>query len=181
MKKTIKMLAIFFLIIILLIFCSCKEKNAISHTSSDPLTTESTNLTADNQLVTDAERTSVLLRTVTASDDLDNVKSIAILDETCIVLSTLIDKEDMEFLQKYTYSHYRTDKRENWDEWLKNNSVLCLNVDTKTCGVSSLYLMQDGSIAIQQMCGDSEVPEISYDFYIADEEDKLTKEKLENF
>ena len=87
----------------------------------------------------------------------------------------------MEFLQKYTYSHYRTDKRENWDGWLKENSDLSLTVITKSLATTNLYLMKDGSIAIAQMCGDSEVPEITYNFYTADNDDIITKEKLESF
>ena len=164
---TTKMLAVLFSIILILSFCSCKAKDKIISTSSTPVATKNSR---------------TLLRATTASDDLDNIESIKILLDSCATGAPIItDKKDMAFLQSYTYSHYRSDKRENWDQWLKDNSVLCLNVVTKTYGESSLYLMQDGSIAIAQMCGDSEVPDISYDFYTTDKDDMLTKENLEKF
>lgn len=164
MKKTIKILAVLFSVAIVLTLCSCKSKDKIPETSSTSEITETSN---------------TLLSQLYANNDLNNIKNITISLSTCAVIPPLTDKDDMEFLQKYTYSHYRTDKRENWDGWLKENSDLSLTVITKSLATTNLYLMKDGSIAIAQMCGDSEVPEISYDFYMADKEYMLTKEKLE--
>ncbi len=60
------------------------------------------------------------------------------------------------------------------------NTIESITISDKIdTAFSNLTNMQDKSIAIQQMCGDSEVPIISYDFYTADEENQLTKEKLE--
>ncbi len=120
-----------------------------------------------------------LLRNMTASDDLNNIDSITVLDETCIAKPYPMDKDNIEFLQKYTYSHYRVTKKEYAEQLLKDKTEFGLKIITKTGEEIYLYIMQDGSIAIAQMCGDSEVPEIAYDFYTADKENRLTKEKLE--
>lgn len=121
-----------------------------------------------------------LLRNMTASDDLNNIENIKILSGTCATGAPVItDKNDLQFLEKYTYSHYRCTKKEYAEQILKDKTDFGLVVVTKTGEEIHLYVMQDGSIAKRQMSGDSEVPEISYDFYTADEEDTLTKEKLE--
>lgn len=120
-----------------------------------------------------------LLRNMTASDDLNNIDSITVLDETCIAKPYPMDKDNIEFLQKYTYNHYRVTKKEYAEQLLKDKTEFGLKIITKTGEEIYLYIMQDGSIAIAQMCGDSEVPDISYDFYTADKENQLTKEKLE--
>lgn len=120
-----------------------------------------------------------LLRNMTASDDLNNIDSIIILDKTCIAKPYPMDKDNIEFLQKYTYSHYRVTKKEYAEQLLKDKTDYSLEVVTNTGEKIYLYIMQDGSIAIRQMCGDSEVPEIAYDFYTANEEHRLTKENLE--
>lgn len=123
-----------------------------------------------------------LLRNMTASDDLNNIDNIKILSGTCATDAPVItDKKDLQFLQKYTYSHYRCTKKEYAEQLLKDKSNFSLEVVTKTGEKIYLYVMQDGSIATRQMCGDSEVPEISYDFYTADKDNTLTKEKIENF
>lgn len=171
-NRIIKLFAVLFSIVIVFTLCSCKVKDEISQVSSTPTTS------ADSQPL-DNNASNTLLSRMYADNDLNNIKNITISLSTCVALSPLTDKEDMEFLQKYTYSHYRTDKRENWDGWLKDNSDLSLTVMTENLVTTDLYLMKDGSIAIAQMCGDSEVPEISYDFYTADKADILTKEKLE--
>lgn len=165
MKKLIKLFAILFSLFIMLICCSCKTKDNVNIASSTPA---------------QKENSKTLLRVMSASGEIENIESITLLYEDGTTASQVINnKADMEFLQKYTFSHSRTDKRERWDEWLKENKNFCIKVDTKIQGAYQLYVMQDGSIAIQQMCGDSEVPEIAYDFYKADKENVLTKENFE--
>ena len=125
-------------------------------------------------------KNTTLLRNMTASDDLNHIESIKILSGTCATGAPVItDKKDLEFLQKYTYSHYRSTKKEYAEQLLSDKTDFGLEVVTKTGEKIYLYVMQDGSIAKRQMCGDSEVPEIAYDFYTADKENQLTKEKLE--
>ncbi len=122
-----------------------------------------------------------LIRRITADDDLNNIGGIRVISSSCTIGAPIInDTSDMKFLQKYTYSHYRTTKKELENQLLKDKTNYSFEVVTKNQSKYFLYLMQDGSIAIQQMCGDSEVSEISYDFYTADKEDMLTKEKLES-
>ncbi len=120
-----------------------------------------------------------LLRNMTASDDLNNIDSITVLDETCIAKPYPMDKDNIEFLQKYTYSHYRVTKKEYAEQLLKDKTEFSLKIITKTGEEIYLYIMQDGSIAKAQMSGDSEVPDIAYDFYTADKEYMITQEKLE--
>ena len=180
MKNAIRVFAVLFSILILLTFCSYKADDTTDLTSSTPQQAQSTNAPTNSQTVDDTIAKTLLHR-ISANEDINTIECITISDKTSTEFSSLINKQDMTFLNKYTYSHYRTDKRENWDGWLQENSILRLTVDTKSQGEYYLYLIQDGSIAIQQMCGDSEVPEISYDFYTADKENTLTKEKLESF
>lgn len=164
MKKTIKILAVLFSVAIALTLCSCNKKDE-TQLSSAPTTTQNSR---------------TLLRAMTASDDISNIEEIKILSGTCATGAPVItDKNDLQFLQKYTYSHYRVTKKEYAEQLLKDKTDYSLEVVTNTGEKIYLYIMQDGGIAIRQMCGDSEVPEIAYDFYTADKENTLTKEKLE--
>lgn len=172
MKKTIQILAVLFSVVIVLALGSYKANYETQLSSLTPEPKEIANNNSNNH---------TLLRTMSAIDEISNIESITILDETCIAVPLLTNKENMEFLQKYTYSHYRSDKRENWDGWLEENSDFSLKVNTKTQGEYCLFVMNDGSIAVAQMCGDSQVPEISYDFYTADKNDVISREKLEKF
>jgi hypothetical protein len=165
MKKLAKVFTLFFLIVIMFSFCSCKSKNKISTTSSIPTTTQNTR---------------TLLLAMTASDNLDNIGGIRIVSSSCTIGSPIIsNKNDMEFLQNYTYSHSRTTKKALEQQLLKDRTNYSFEVVTPNGSKYFLYLMQDGSIATKQMCGDSGVADISYDFYTADKKDILTKEKLE--
>ena len=172
MKKTIRLLAILFSAIILFSLCSCKTRENTDLTSSTSILKE-TSPNEDNS--TD---TQLLLRRISANGDLNTIESIIVREETCTDNAPFMDKENFDFLQKYSFSHTKTDKRENWYGWLKENSTLTLTVTTKTQGDYLLYLIQDGSIAIQEMCGDSEAPEITYEFYKAETQDVLTKENI---
>ena len=166
MKKTIKILAVLFSIALALTLCSCNKKD-ITQLSSTSTTTQNSR---------------TLLRTKTASDDISNIERIKILSGSCATGAPVItEKNDLQFLQKYTYSHYRSAKKENSEQLLKDKTDFSLEVVTKAETKFYLYVMQDGSIAIAQMCGDSEVPDIAYDFYTADKKNTLTKEKLESF
>lgn len=160
MKKAIKMFSILFFIVVALTFSSCKA----NRTSS-----------AHNNI----QNSDTLLRRISATDDLNNIENISILSGTDSNGAILTDKSAFEFLPEYTYSHTHSDRREIWDKRLTDATDVALAVSTKTCGIQYIYLINDGSIAIQVMCGDSEVPELSYDFYTADNDNMLTKEKLE--
>ena len=85
----------------------------------------------------------------------------------------------MTFLQNYTYSHSSTTKKALEQQLLKDKTNYSFEVVTQIGTKYFLYLMNDGSIATKQMCGDSQVSDISYDFYTADKNDTLTKEKVE--
>ena len=170
MKKVIKIIAALFSAIVILTFCSCKTKNNIDSVSTVPVSKDDSS-NVDNT-------TQTLLRRISANSDLDTIERIMICEETCTSVSPLMDKQNFVFLQKYTFSHTKTDKRENWPDWLKTNSTLTITINTKTQGTYSLYLIGNGSIAIQEMCGDSETPEITYEFYTAKDEDVLKKENI---
>lgn len=166
MKNVYKTLAVIFSIIAILTFCSCNANNDADSATSLPVLEE------------DSTIPQTLIHRISANDDLDTIESIIICEETCTSISPLMDKDNFDFLQKYTFSHTKTDKRENWNIWIKENSTLTLTVKTKTQGEYSLYLIGDGTIAIQEMCGDSEVPEITYEFYEAEKQDILVKESI---
>lgn len=163
MKKLFKIFAV--LLLIIFAFCSCKSNDKIPTTSSTPTTTES-------------KRT--LLLAITASDNLNNIGGIKIVSSSCTVGSPIIsNKSDMAFLQNYTYSHSSTTKKALEQQLLKDKTNYNFEVVTQSGSKYFLYLMNDGSIATKQMCGDSEALDISYDFYTADKKDTLTKEKIE--
>lgn len=172
MKKAFKLFALLFAIFTALTFASCKAKDDVGHTSSAPIVEQ------QNDDISNEQQT--LLKRIIVSQDLNAIKNITISDATNDSTATITDKDKMAFLQKYEFSKTLTDKRENWDVWLKENSTLNLLVDTTMQGEYNLYLINDDSIAIQEMCGDSEVPEITYEFYVAEEKDRLTKEILQN-
>lgn len=121
-----------------------------------------------------------LLHRITENDNIDDIGGIRVSSSSCTVGSPVInDKTNMTFLQKYTYSHYRTTNKDFANQLLKDKTNFTLEVVTKRQSKYYLYLMQDGSIAVEQMSGDSEVPDITYEFYTADKEHTLTKQKLD--
>ena len=83
----------------------------------------------------------------------------------------------MDFIKKYTYAGE-----------LPQNEMheLFKYPDTKTASLKAnggekfFHILSDGRIAIKTMCGNSGVPETerTYDIYTADNEYKLTEERL---
>lgn len=165
MKKLTKIFTVLFLIIIIFTFCSCKSSDKTPTTSSTPVTTKNTR---------------TLLLAITASDDLNNIGGIKIVSSSCTIGSPIISNtSDMAFLQNYTYSHSNTTKKALEQQLLKDKTNYSFEVVTQSGSKYFLYLMNDGSIATKQMCGDSQVSDVSYDFYTADKKDTLSKEKIE--
>lgn len=121
-----------------------------------------------------------LLNKISESDDLNNIVDISILSGMDSLNGVIITEESaFEFMKKYTYSHTDTDAGVHWDKKLADTVDISLAVNTKTCGIQYIYLMKDGTIAVEPQMSDNYYK--SYDFYRANEDDISTKEKLELF
>lgn len=125
--------------------------------------------------ITQAANEIPLIRTLTATDTVDAIKSFEIIHEYNPTPTEITDKNDLKFLEKYTYSHiYPSDKLHELFLFPNNYRIIIkLNASENT-----LYLMKDGSIVKQQMCGDSGVTDVPFEVYTADNQYMLTHEKL---
>ena len=167
------------LVIFTLILCSCTQNPDVPSSSGTIATQNEDILPSSDTNATQNSRT--LLLAMTASDDLNNIGGIRIVTSSCTTGAPVIsDKSDMKFLQDYTYSHSATTKKGLESQLLQNKTKYSFEVVTQSQSKHFLYLMQDGSIAIKTMCGDSEVQDVSYDFYTATEKNILTEEKIKS-
>lgn len=121
------------------------------------------------------ENKASLIRALTATDDVTAIQSFEIINEYSANPTMISDNNDLNFLKKYYYSHtYPTDELHKLFTF-PNNQIINVKVNDY---INTLYLMKDGSIAMQQMCGDSEVEEVSYEVYKADNQYMLDEERL---
>ena len=114
-----------------------------------------------------------LIRALTGTDDVSAIKSLSIVRNDTSV-TEITEKEDWEFFEKYTYFD-RISFAEK--EKLISNKLALIK-----CGFSegTIYLLNDGRIIKQEMCGDSGVPQEEGDFeiYKAEEKYTLNEQKL---
>ncbi len=116
-----------------------------------------------------------LIRTLTATDTVDAIQSFEITHEYSPTPTEITDKNDLKFLEKYTYSHiYPSDKLHELFLF-PDNYFITIKVSVSE---SKLYLMKDGSIVKQSMCGDSAVTDIPYEVFTADNQYMLNQKKL---
>ncbi len=121
------------------------------------------------------ENKASLIRALTATDDVTTIQSFEIISEYSANTTIISDNNDLNFLKKYYYSHiYPTDELHKLFTF-PNNQIINVKVNDY---INTLYLMKDGSIAMKQMCGDSEVEEVSYEVYKADDQYILDEKRL---
>lgn len=124
---------------------------------------------------TESDNIRPLMRTLTATDTVDHIQSFEIVHEYSPNATVITDKNDLKFLEKYTYSHiYPSDKLHELFLF-PDNCFITIEISGFK---SKLYLMKDGSIAIQQMCGDNGVTDIPFEVYTADDQYMLNRERL---
>lgn len=148
-----------FAMCIILLFClsACKTKQP----ANDSSTTDT------------VEQSVSLVRVLTATDDVKNIESFEIVhrygDPTEIT-----NKDDLKFLEKYYYSNVYEGELHELLTFPKNQRI-----NIKVNGYSNtLYLMDDGSIVISEMKGDSEVKETSFEVYKAESGYMLNSKNL---
>ena len=160
--KEMKRIFLFVLCIILLICLS-----ACSSSSSQ----QNSNLSE----ITQNSNEGTLIRALTATDTADTIQSFEITHEYNTNPTLITNKDDLKFLEKYTYSHiYPSDKLHELFLF-PNNYFITIEVNGFK---NKLYLMKDGSIAIKQMCGDSSITDVPYEVYTADDQYMLNQESL---
>ena len=98
-NKMAKILFVLFCILTILNLCCCKTNDKQLSSSASSLQNNDTN----SQPTENITPITSLLQTVSASDSLQDIKSIAVLDSSCIAVTTITDVNNMEFLQKYIY------------------------------------------------------------------------------
>lgn len=156
----------FVLIMVLGLFlglCSCKKAEPPQNNTSIESKTD--------------EYKPTLICNLTGTENLDDISDFIIGDTYGNEPIEITNKNDLDFIKKYTYAGE-----------LPHNEMheLFKYPDTKTAslkangGEKSFHILSDGRIAIKTMCGDSGVPETerTYDIYTADNEYKLTEERL---
>lgn len=151
-----KRIAIILVLCLCSLLCSC-HKTAPSQTDSTEQTT--------------------LIRSLTATEQIENIDSVEIHSEMCAEPILITDKKDLTFLQKYTADgDFPADRLHE----LYIYPPYCTLTVTVNGFEETLHLLEDGGIAKKVMCGDSGVPEAekSYEIYTADRKYRLTEERL---
>ncbi len=164
-----KLLALFICILLMLSTSACK----IFETELDD------NSSQDNQLQavfeSEIELDSNLLRALRGTNDITEIESLKIIYDNNSKEAVITDIKDWEFLKKYvdvdTVSYSEKEK-------LIASPKTSLLVIGRSEG--TIYLLNDGRIIIQVMCGDSEVKEEdrNFDIYKAEEKYMLSESKL---
>lgn len=143
--------------------CSCKKAEPPQNNTSIESNTD--------------EYKTTLIRNLTASENVGEIEKFEINYENSTGMVLVTDKQDLEFLLKYTYNgRFPTDRLHEVYVY----PPYCLLNATVNGSETSMYLLKDGSIVKKEMCGDSGVPESerSYEIYTSDNEYKLTEERL---
>lgn len=116
-----------------------------------------------------------LIRAISGTDETSDIVSMTIISEYGNGEVDITEAEDWEFLKEYTYdSPYPSDKYEELFTFPNTNIIqIKTNFDQET-----LYIMKDGRIVKQVMCGDSGVEERDYEVYLAKKKYLITEQRL---
>ncbi len=147
-------------LILCLGLCACQK--------SEPTESNKSNVNSSEEYKT------TLIRNLTASEDVSNIESFKIEYKNAAKAVFITNKDDLMFLKEYTYGgDFPTDRLHELYVY-PPHCLITVNESTK------LYLLEDGSIAKQVMCGDSGVPESerTYEIYTASEENRLMENKI---
>lgn len=126
-----------------------------------------------SELSSENDRT--LIRALTGSDDISLIENLSIIHHNNSAETKINNSKDWAFLKKYVY--FDTVSAEE-----RNNLIASSKTNLIKIGVSEQekYLLKDGSIIIQEMCGDSGVKEEdrNFEIYKAEEKYMLNEQKL---
>lgn len=121
------------------------------------------------------ENARTLIRALTGSDDASNINCLSIIPNNSSEEIQISNSNDWTFLEKYVYSNTIT--------YSEKNSM----VDSKKANLikygafsEQLYLLNDGVIIKEEMCGDSGVKdeERSFEVYKAEDKYMINEQKL---
>ncbi len=129
-----------------------------------------------NPITVKAENNGSLLLALTGTNDVTQIKGFEIIHKYGGVTTDITDTNDLIFLKEYTYSHEYPQKELHKLFAFPENQMIKVESDFQKH--QTMYLMKDGSIAIQTMSGDSGVTDVSYDVYTADKEYMLNEKAL---
>ncbi len=130
----------------------------------------------DNSSELSSQNSRTLIRRLTGTDNIQLIESLSILYLYSPETTAITENKDWTFLEKYAYSHIYPG--EELHELFTFPSKISI-IEIKYNGFENqVYLMKDGSIVIKEMCGDSEVDEVTYEVYKADEKFALNEENL---
>ena len=112
---------------------------------------------SDNSSKANTENSISLIRALRGTDNISVIKSLSIVHEYGTDKTEITDSNDWTFIEKYTYSHiYPSEELSILFTFPGTNIIQIDDVGEQ------LYLMKDGSIVKQEICGDSEVTNITY-------------------
>ncbi len=129
-----------------------------------------------NPITVKAENNGSLLLAITGTNDVNQIKGFEIIHKYGGITTDITDTNDLIFLNEYTYSHEYPQKELHKLFTFPENQMIKVESDFQNH--QTMYLMKDGSIAIQTMSGDNGVTDISYDVYTADKEYMLNEKAL---
>ena len=102
-----------------------------------------------------------LLRALTGTNDVSKIKSLRIFHDNNLLTTAITNSKDWAFLEKYVYCYSVSyEEKEKLISGTKTNTIRIGTSD------GTIYLLNDGSIIIPEMCGDSGVKTEDRDFEI---------------
>ncbi len=119
---------------------------------------------------------SPLLPRLIGSSDVALIDNFKITHGYSAIATSITDKSDFKFLEKYTYSHLYPSDQLHKLFLFPENAIIELN--SGNINVWQLYLMKDGSIAVMRQVVNNGVTETKYDVYTADKEYSLDEDAL---
>ncbi len=116
-----------------------------------------------------------LLLALIGTNDVTKIEAFKITHKYGGATTDITDNTDLEFLKEYTYSHeYPMEDLHNLLIFPKNQLIQVISGNKK----QTMYLMDNGSIALQVTIENDGVTETKYDVYTAGSEYMLTEDKL---
>ncbi len=148
---------------------------AIIATSACFLTDPISRVSAQSQNANLVTQGKSLTNALFGTDDITLITNFEIIHKYGGVSTDITDGDDLMFLKEYKYSHKYPQNEIHKLFTFPETQMIKVISDIKD--PQTLYLMQDGSIAIQSV-NNSGITENSYDVYIADSEYALDEKAL---
>lgn len=166
MKKFLTLTICAFLI---MSFSACKTNDLQQNNSS--INTEKNDVSSE----VNGEYQRTLIRTLTASEDVSNIENLSIVLNNESKEIKITDSKDWDFIGKYVYKNTVSyEQKNNLTNSQKSNQIKIGSFEQE------LYLLKDGTIIKQEMCGDSGIKEDdrTFEIYEAEEGYMLNEARL---